>query len=176
MNLHLVLSICRICSENDSKLIRGFLAYFMWIRWMEDVCRDVGDSGEALGPAGSTSGLLKSPETRTSRSRLCHHSHLLFFLPSFLAPSREALRGCPSCQPGGSCPPAPSPSQWSLGRLSKTLRKKTELRLRASLQSKFFRVCLLLFLRLVWPLMQILFSSLFNNKWGFFGRFSRSGH
>ena len=58
---------------------------------MEDVCRDVGDSGEALGPAGSTSGPLKSPETRTSRSRLCHHSHLLFFLPSFFAPSREAL-------------------------------------------------------------------------------------
>ena len=101
------------------------------------------------------------------------------FSAEFFAPSREALRGCPSCQPGGSCqgcPLAPSPSQWSLGRLSKTLRKKTELRLRASLQSKVFRVCLLLFLRLVWPLMQILFTSLFNNKWGFFGRFSRSGH
>ena len=129
---------------------------------MEDICRDVGDSGEALGPAGLTSGPLRSPETRTSRSRLCHHSHLLFFLPSFFAPSREALRGCPSCQPGGSCPgcpPAPSPSQWSLGRLSKTLRKKTELRLHASLHSKFFRVCLLVFGGPVWPLIQILFSS-----------------
>ena len=36
MNLRLELSICRICSEM-MKLIRGFLAYFIWIRWMEDV-------------------------------------------------------------------------------------------------------------------------------------------
>ena len=26
------------------KLIRGFLAYFMWTQWMEDVGGDVGDS------------------------------------------------------------------------------------------------------------------------------------
>ena len=34
------LPICRICSENDSNWwnwLRGFLAYFMWIRWMKDV-------------------------------------------------------------------------------------------------------------------------------------------
>ena len=37
MNLHLELSIWRICSENDSTLVRGFLAYFMWIQGVEEV-------------------------------------------------------------------------------------------------------------------------------------------
>ena len=66
----LELPICRICSENDSKLmklIRGFLAYFMWIRWMEEIGGDVRDSGGALGPAGSTSG----PRDQRAASR-CH--------------------------------------------------------------------------------------------------------
>ena len=69
MNLRLELPICRICSENDSKLmklIRGFLAYFMWIRWMEDVCRDVGDTDGHVGGPQDLEDVRKKWKSRKS--------------------------------------------------------------------------------------------------------------
>ena len=90
MNLRLVLSICRICSENDwalMKLIRGFLAYFMWIRWMEELGGDVGGTDGHLvtwrrtlrprGRAGGRQGRLEVLEESSS-------SNLLWFCTDFL--------------------------------------------------------------------------------------------
>ena len=60
----------RICSKNDSKLIRGFLAYFMWIRWMEDVgggCRRALDMvGGLLDLEAAREDVWKSPKDRRS--------------------------------------------------------------------------------------------------------------
>ena len=65
MNLCLELSIYRICSEMI-KLIRGFLAYFMWIRWMEDVCRDVGDTDGHVGGPRDLEDVRKKRKSRHS--------------------------------------------------------------------------------------------------------------
>ena len=75
MNLRLELSICRICSEM-MKLIRGFLAYFMWTRWMEEIGGDVGDSdghvGGPPGPRGRSEDVRKPWENRQSvHFRIC---------------------------------------------------------------------------------------------------------
>ena len=65
MNLRLGLSICRIRSEM-MKLIRGFLAYFLWIRWMEDVCRDVGDTDGHVGGPWDLEDVRKKRKSRHS--------------------------------------------------------------------------------------------------------------
>ena len=78
----------------------------------------------------------------------------------------------PPCKPGGS---------WHRHhrlplQVHQAQHKEHEKQGCVCLRSTFLKVWLLLFWGPVWPLMQFLFSSLFNNKWGFFGRFSRSGH
>ena len=127
MNLCLELSICRICSEM-MKLIRVFLAYFMWIRCMEDVCGDVGDSD---GHVGGPRDLEDVRKKRKSRHSVIFFEFAVgfaeFFFCHWLWPRSLRSTRCPTWKPGGSCPQStiPAPPAPQASRLTTALTVTT---------------------------------------------------
>ena len=140
------------------KLIKGFSS-LLYIDPMDG--GDIGDSSGALGTGWHCPWGLDGLEEAWERPEVLSPSPLSnllldcddFFLHWVLL--RVTSTGRPPWKPGGSCPQSTPPAS----RLTYSTHSHNTLRSLASLRGTFLRVCLL-----VWPLMQFLLSSLFNNQ------------